>query len=218
MNAVYSFLKQLRENNSKEWFEQNRNLYNEAKTQFEFLVEYLLPKVKNIDPSVSSMSAKECIFRIHRDVRFTKDKLPYKTNFGAYMARGGKKGPFAGYYIHIEPGGESFAGGGIYMPEPEVLFKMRSAIYENPEEFLEIISEKTFLNYFSQVQGEKLKTVPKQFPKDFEHAELLKFKSYFVMRPFSDEDILSEKFTEKIEKTFETMKPFNDFFNAAVED
>jgi uncharacterized protein (TIGR02453 family) len=218
MKTILSFLQQLEQNNNREWFAVNKSWYEEAKNRFETFVENLIPKIKEIDASVDVMSAKECTFRIYKDVRFSKDKSPYKTNFGAYMSAGGKKSKFAGYYFHVQPENESFVGGGIYMPEPIVLNVVRNAIFENMEEFKEILSDKKFKKNFPELFGEKLKSVPRIFPKDFEDGDLLKYKSYTVLHRFSDSDLLRENFFENVLDLFTIQKPFNDFINSAIKD
>ena len=117
------------------------------------------------------MNPKDCLFRIFRDVRFSKDKRPYKTNMGSFIAKGGRKSMRAGYYFHIEPDG-NFAGGGIYMPPSEPLKNIRTAIFENPETFIELTETKKFKKIFTEFHGEKLKTAPKGFPREFEYINL----------------------------------------------
>jgi uncharacterized protein (TIGR02453 family) len=218
MKTILSFLHQLEQNNNREWFAANKSLYDNAKNSFETFINILIPKLKAIDSSVDVMSARECVFRIYRDVRFSKDKNPYKTNFGAYMVHGGKKSNFAGYYFHVQPGNESFVGGGIYLPEPSVLNAVRKAVYENTEEFKEILSDDKFKKTFPELFGEKLKSVPRAFPKDFDDGELLKYKSYTVLHGFKDTDLTSEKFMDQILEVFEIQKPFNDFINQSIKE
>ena len=140
MKDILQFLADLKENNHREWFDANRQRYQKVKVQFEKFVTGLTGELALIDTSIGLLDAKNCVFRIFRDVRFSKDKQPYKTNFGAFIANGGRKSPRAGYYIHIEPG-ESMAGGGIYMPEAEVLKKVRNEIYFGSKDFRGLIEE-----------------------------------------------------------------------------
>jgi uncharacterized protein (TIGR02453 family) len=161
--------------------------------------------------------AKDTIFRIYRDIRFSRDKTPYKTNFGAYISKGGRRGRYAGYYLHVEPGASMLAGG-IYMPPPDVLKAVRTEIYENVEEFKGIIGSREFKDYFGELWGEKLKSVPQGFPADFKDGDLLKFKHYTAAMDVPDSEVLDEGYTEKVIKVFRALKPFNRFLNNAVEN
>ena len=209
------FLTQLRKNNNRSWFNANKAQYTEAKKEFEQFVEILIPIIKDIDPGIDVTSAKECMFRIFRDVRFSKDKLPYKTNFGAFIAKGGRKSPFAGYYIHLEPG-ESFVGGGVYMPESKYLKAIRTEIYENVEGYKKIINSAAFKKHFSGIYGDKLKSAPRDFPKDFEDIDLLKNKHYVVAQKVANSFWTSEKSIEELIKIFEIQFLFNQFLNRAI--
>ena len=215
LTKTVNFLKLLRENNNRDWFHANKSIYAEAKKEFEDFVNTLIPLVTEIDSSVSGTQAKNCIFRIYRDVRFSHDKRPYKTNFGAYINEGGKKSINAGYYIHIEPNGY-FAGGGIYMPPTAILTKIRTEIIENTEEYISIIENEKFIKTFGQVEGEKLKSAPRGFSKDLEHIDLIKFKSYTVTNSLNEKDILSDNFMNKLLGVFKDLKDFNQFLNDAL--
>ena len=134
-----AFLTVLKENNYKEWFHENKPLYEEAKKEFEPFVNILIQEIRSIDKEVGHLEPKDCIFRVFRDIRFSKDKTPYKTNFGAFVAKGGgRKSEFGGYYFHLEPDNCLLAGG-IWMPQPDILKAMRQEIYHNIDEFLEIL-------------------------------------------------------------------------------
>ena len=210
-----NFLIQLRKNNNRDWFNTNKALYVEAKKQFDQFIEILILVIKDIDSEIDVSSAKECAFRIFRDVRFSKNKSPYKTNFGAYIAKGGRKGPFAGFYVHLEPN-ESFVGGGVYMPESKNLKAIRTAIFENIDDYKEIINNKTFKKHFDRIYGEKLKLAPKGFPKDFTDIDLLKNKHYAVVHKVDDAFWTSEKLIEELTKIFRIQFPFNKFINKAI--
>jgi uncharacterized protein (TIGR02453 family) len=216
MKTILDFLIQLKDNNNREWFADNKKLYEDAKVEFEEFVNMLIPQIKAFDSSVDVNSAKECTFRIYKDVRFSKNKEPYKTNFGAHIVKGGKKSPNSGYYFHIQPG-ESFAGGGLYMPEPNVLKNIRQNIYDYTDSFLEIINDKKFINTFGEMWGDKLKTPPKGFPKDFEHVEILKHKSFVVSKAISDNQLLEKNIQTKIIDIFSVQYKFNSFFNSFIE-
>lgn len=218
MKEVIHFLHLLESNNQREWFNANRPLYEQAREQFELTVTSIIAGISTFDTSIGLLPAKECMFRIYRDVRFSKNKLPYKNNMGASIKSGGRKGGKAGYYIHIEPG-RSFAGGGIYMPEPETLKKIRQEIYFNADEFKNIIHHNHFKKMLGELSNEDmLKRPPKDFPPDFEDIPLLKYKSYVVNHPLSDEEVISENFVFTVIELFKVMKPFIDFLNRAIDN
>lgn len=212
---LLKFLNQLNQNNNREWFNDHKKEFTELKNQFEIFINQLIPKIKLIDNALDSVTAKECVFRIYRDVRFSKNKVPYKTHFGAYIASGGRKSPYAGYYVHIEPNG-SFAGGGIYHPEPVILKELRYEIMDRTAEYKSIISTKDFKKVFPEIFGDKLKTAPKGFPKDFEDIELLRFKSYALVHSINDQLIKSKGFEDYLLNLYKTAKPFNSFFNNVI--
>lgn len=212
---IFEFLIDLRFNNNKPWFKENNDRYQKAKSGFEQFTDTLIPKLKQLDDSIDVTSSKECVFRIFRDVRFSKNKEPYKINFGAFISKGGRKSPFAGYYIHIEPD-KSFIGGGIYMPESNILKAIRTEIYENIEEFKRIISNSNFNKYFPEIYGDKLKMAPKGFPKDFKDIDLLKYKHYAVAYPVENSFWFEDTLYENIMDILGAQYPFNKFLNRAV--
>jgi uncharacterized protein (TIGR02453 family) len=216
MKNILDFLKSLQENNDRDWFNENRKQYESAKAEMEEVINQIIPLIKAFDPSIGAITAKECMFRIFRDVRFAKDKSPYKTNFGGFISKGGRKGIHSGYYLHIQPGA-SFIGGGCYMPQSDPLKKIRQEILYNIEEFKGIIKQKDFIKYFDQLEGDKLKRPPKDFPADFPDIELLKFKSYVVFKSVSDKEILSKNFMEHMIDIFKAMHPLNQFLNKALD-
>lgn len=214
-----SFLTILKENNYKEWFHENKSLYEEAKKEFEHFTTLMIAEVIQIDKSVTAVEPKDCIFRLFRDVRFANDKTPYKTNFGAFVAaRGGRKSEYGGYYLHLEPD-RCMIGGGVWMPQPDVLKAIRQEIYHNVEPFLELTSSAAFTKYFKAFDTESvLKTAPKDFPKDWPHIALLKYKSYTVTQLIGDEVVLRDNFLDTIREVFLAMKPFNSYLNRAITD
>jgi uncharacterized protein (TIGR02453 family) len=154
--------------------------------------------------------------RIFRDVRFSKDKTPYKTNFGAGFSKGGRKSPLGGYYLHIEPGGKCFAGGGMWQPEPAMLKAVRQEIDYNLDEFNDIIGGKKFKKLFPELQGDQLKKLPQGYTEDNPALEYLKMKSFIVSTNFGDEEMTQKNIVKNITGVFDTMKPFIDFLNRAV--
>jgi uncharacterized protein (TIGR02453 family) len=163
------------------------------------------------------MAPKDCIFRIFRDIRFTKDKTPYKSNFGAYIARGGRKSPLAGYYIHFEPGASMLAGG-VYLPPPDVLKAIRSEIYNNVEEFKSILNDPKFRRHFTAIEAPRLSRPPKGFPADFPDISLLQYQYYSVGKGESDAAVVKPEYIKEVIDVFRTMVPFNRFLNEAIKE
>lgn len=215
MEHVIPFLKKLKKNNNKVWFDAHKEDYLEAKSEVEKLVGDIL--AYDFDEKLGNLEAKKCLFRIYRDVRFSKDKIPYKNNMGASMAPGGKKTGNGGYYIHFEPGG-CFLGGGIYMPEPETLKKIRQEIDYNGKEFKRILSAKSFKKFYDDIwREESLQRVPKDYAPDHEMGEFLKLKHFIVMHEF-DESMMTEKnFAKHCAAAFKEAKALNDFLNRVFE-
>lgn len=215
MENVLTFLEDLRKNNNRDWFNTNKARYLEARDEFRSFIGRLLPMLAAIDKDLSGLEPAQCIFRIYRDVRFSHDKSPYKINMGAAMTKGGRKSPFATYYLHIEPG-NSFAGGGIWQPQGPVLKAMRQEICYNADEFKKLIGSPGFTRHFDGLQGEKLKRPPKDFPSDFPDVELLKYKSYITASPVSDDLSRSDKLMPHLLDIYKALFPFNSFINRAL--
>ena len=210
---VFDFLRQLAENNNREWFTENKNLYTESQENIVAFLEDLIAEMSEFDSELGKIYAKKSLFRIYRDTRFSKDKTPYKTNIGASlgMGKGSQKG---GYYLHLEPG-KSFIAGGIYMPESSVLKTLRKEISLYGQEFLNILNNKEFKKYFPELdQDDQLKKVPQGFEKEDPMAEYLKLKSFIVVYNLSDEEISDKNASKDLAKIFKVMKPLNDFLNA----
>ncbi len=216
MKKILQFLEDLSRNNNKEWFNDNRTRYEESRNKMLFMTEVLINEIRKFDPEIPALSPKDCMFRIFRDVRFSPDKRPYKTNFGSFISKGGRKGDRAGYYFHIEPG-SSFIGGGVYMPQAEPLRAIRSYIAENPEEFISIIEDKNFKKIYPELYDHKLKTAPKGFPKDHEYIDFLRYKSYVFSTPLTDDVLLSDSFVNYIMQSFSELHKLNNFLNRAVD-
>lgn len=213
---ILHFLSELEQNNNKEWMDAHRDWYLQAKEEFLALVRYLLGEMTVIDDGLLGLQPKDCIFRINRDIRFSKNKSPYKNNFGVYMAEGGKQSPNAGYYLHVQPGDESFIGGGMYRPEPEILGKVRQEIDYNAAELKQITDQDDFRQYFGPIQGEKLKRPPKGYGPDHPNIELLKLKDFVVMHKLSDDALKDENLKDRAVEMFRTMVPFVHYLNVAI--
>ena len=213
---VIKFLDALNANNNREWFNENKKQYEKARKEVEQFVDHLIPNVLKIDPGIGPLTSKQTMFRIYRDVRFSKDKTPYKTYFGAYIAPGGRKSDKAGYYMHISAD-ECFIGGGSHNPMGENLKNIRSEIFYNVDEFKSIINNKKFRDTFKVLQGEQLKRPPAGYPKDFPDMELLKHKDFTVFQTIGKSKVTSPDFDQYVLDVFKTMKPFNEFLNRALD-
>jgi len=206
------FLSDLKNNNDRNWFAENRKRYEDAKSNYETFVQEILNEIVRFDPIFRGLEPKSCMFRINRDTRFSHDKSVYKTNFGAFMVRGGKKNgdKFPGYYFHIEPG-SSFVAGGAYIPPAQWLNAIRERIDGDAERLIKIVNDKAFRKYFGGLEGEKLRTAPKGYPRDHPHIELLKMKSYLAEMAIPDKVITSDECFDLVVGAFRAMKPLNDF-------
>lgn len=162
------------------------------------------------------LQAKKCVFRIYRDVRFSKDKSPYKLNFGASMSEGGRKSTNPGYYIHLQPGGECFFGGGLYHPDVDNLKKVRQEIDYNADSFLKIVKDQEFKSVFGEIWGEKLKRAPKDYSEDHPLIEYLKLKDFVVLHQVDDKDVVKKDYFKKGSEVYKMIKPFNDFMKTAI--
>lgn len=215
-NKILSFLSALKKNNNREWFEKNKPRYLDAKQQFEDFVSGMLTELAKFNKGYDGLDPKKLPFRIYRDVRFSKDKRPYKVNMGAGFSPGGKMIQEPGYYLHIQPG-ESFVAAGLYQPDPAYLAKVRQEIDYNTKSFERILNDKKFKSAFGSLDDfDKLKTAPKGYPKDHPHIDMLKHKSYIVSHYFSDKQVKGKKFLKKLIDVCKTAKPLNDFLNQAI--
>lgn len=209
--TTFDFLAQLKANNNRAWFEENKSVYLSSKQNVLNFVTELLAQMSQFDPEFEKLDPQKTLFRIYRDVRFSADKSPYKTNFGASINGIGKKGGGAGYYLHIEPG-LSFLASGVYMADAARMKEIRSEISENAVEFSKIIHHQNFKKF--ELNTEKMARVPQGFSKDDRMAEYLKMKHFLVSAPLKDEFFQQSDSVEKCTSTLGQMKPFVDFLNA----
>jgi uncharacterized protein (TIGR02453 family) len=217
--GTLKFIKDLKKNNNKPWFDAHRAQYDAAKKDFETFIQAVIDRHAAKDGTIKEQTAKNCMFRINRDVRFSKDKSPYKTNMGASINRGGRKSIYAGYYFHLEPG-ESFVGGGIWMPMPAETKKVRQEIDYCYDEFKKIVTAKKFTNVYGELyKGEdaSLSRVPQGFEKDNPAAEYLKLKSWLAMQTIKDVDLTSKDLLKKVLTAFEALQPMIAFINRSLE-
>ncbi|MBA3649143.1 MAG: DUF2461 domain-containing protein [Chitinophagales bacterium] len=210
------FLSGLKKNNNKEWFEKNRETYAEIRNTFINVVQEVINEINFFDTSLGTPDAKKCLFRINRDIRFSKDKSPYKINMGASMAKGGKNLPSAGYYLHVQPH-RCFIGGGIWMPPSDNVNKIRQEIDYNFSDFKKIIESAAFKKEFESLSTEeKLARPPKNYAPDNPAIEYLKLKSFIATRDIKDEIVLSKNYLREVILTFRQLHPLISFINRAV--
>lgn len=219
--STLQFLKALRKNNHKTWFDANRKIYEAARQDVAALVDAVIDVHGKKDPGIASLIGKECMFRINRDVRFSKNKDPYKTNFGASINQGGKKSMYAGYYLHIEPGDKSFMGGGLYVPESNVVKSVRQEIDYNWDTFRGILNNKSFKTLYGDLdrwEGMVLSREPKGYEKDNPAIEYLRFKSWIASVPLTDQELTDKGLVKSITQAFAALQPLLAFLNQAVAD
>jgi uncharacterized protein (TIGR02453 family) len=217
--STLKFLKDLAKNNNREWFEANRKKYEAARQDFIELADDIIKGFCKKDKDFEQLEGKKCLFRINRDIRFSKDKSPYKTNFGASFERGGRISPWAGYYLHVQPGNNSFVAGGVWMPEAERVKKIRQEIDYSWETFKKIITHKKFVSTFGDLEKTKetsLSREPKGYDKDNPAIGYIKLKSWVVSAPITDVEIMDKAGLKKILAGFETMQPMIEFLNQAL--
>lgn len=215
MKNFLEFLTLLALNNNREWFEKNKALYEEARSQVELVVKGCISALGTIQ-DLGNCEAKSCMFRIYRDVRFSKNKNPYKSNFAALIGPGGKKSKdILSWYLHFQPGG-SFLAAGLYEPDKVQLAKVRQEIDFNGEKLKSILQNPDFQKNFGALKGNQLKTIPKGYDKSHIYADLLKFNQFYIMHSFNDADVLSSDFSEKVKLVSKKAYPFLGFFKEAL--
>lgn len=216
-NEIFKFLRELTVNNNREWFQANKTRFDSAKKTFEGQVQEMINRISLFDPEIAGLEAKDCVFRIYRDVRFSPNKMPYKNHFGAYIAKGGgRKSEYAGYYIHLEPD-NSLLSGGVYMPSPALLKMLRQDIHDQIEEFVEIIENPTFKNIYPELDGEMLSRMPVGFPADSPYGYILKHKDFTVYSAKPNDFFEQKNWMDKAVADFQVLQPFNQFLNYTVD-
>lgn len=200
-----SFLKQLSVHNDRDWFADHKELYTTAHEDMIAFAEDVLGRMNGFD-TIETPSGKKALKRIYRDVRFSKNKAPYKQHFGIMYTRAtaAKRGS---YYIHIQPG-ENFLGGGFWGPEKDDLLQIRKHIATDDSDFRTVLNAKSFKKHFGELRGDQLKSAPKGFDKEHPAIDLLRYKQFLVMKRFTDEEVLSPDFAKNAAQTFKEMQPF----------
>lgn len=209
---IFKFLRNIKTNNNREWFLKNKEHYENARKELTAFAEAWFGKVISFDKSLKPLDDKAYVFRIYRDARFAKGNL-YKTNMATMIIKGGRPAMHsrAGYYLHIEPGG-CFLAGGCYLPPSEWLNNIRTDISKSPQKIKEIIKNASFKKYFN-LEGEKVKTTPKGFPKDHPEIELLRHKSYMAIHHLTDQQVTGKNFLDHLSKACKALQPFDEYFN-----
>jgi uncharacterized protein (TIGR02453 family) len=218
MELTLKYLKTLSRNNNRDWFEKNKSKYLAAKDEFEILVADVLKDLVEFDSSLTGLNPKKLIFRIYRDVRFSKNKDPYKNNFGASFSANGKGMGTPGYYLHIEPGNNSFIAAGLFQPEPEKLIKVRQEIDYNGRKLRKLFTDRKFKNLFTDFWDEdKLKRAPKGYADDHEFISWLKLKSFIVIANLDDSEIMDRNLKRKLVGYYKMTIPLNNFLKEALD-
>lgn len=214
-SKVFDFLKLIDKNNNREWFNDNKNLFLEAQSDFQDFTEELISEMGKFDETILKLDAKKSLLRIYRDTRFSKDKTPYKNYFGASIGMG-KINTKAGFYLHVQPG-KSFLGSGIYLPDSPVLKEIRKEIFLFKDDFLKVIDDKDFKKYYEELDQEhKLKNVPQGFEKEDPMGEYLKLKSFIGVHNITNKDLSDKNAVKNVSKIFEAAKPLNDFLDTSI--
>ncbi len=212
---IFNFLAHLQIYNERNWFNENKHEYEKARATLETFVNALIPPLVELDESIGTVTASECIFRIYRDIRFSPDKAPYKRHMSAFIANGGRKTRFAGYYIHLQPD-ESFIAGGVHSPDKFTLESIRNYIFHHPDEIRAILDNKQFKEMFELSDEDRLKNPPRGYSKEFKEIELIKNKHFITYRALDNEFFMQENVVERLMEMFEVQYPFNAFLNRAI--
>ncbi len=214
LEYVLAFLNELNKHNNKPWFDENRGRYEKARATFERFVDHIINEFRDSD-ALKGLTARECISRIYRDIRFSRDKSPYHTNMWATIAPGGKKTTHLGYHLALQPQGRSILAGGLWQPTSRQMINFRRMIDDDATLFKEIIQAEPFIEFFGRLEGEKLKTAPQGYDKTHPEIELLKLKQVVVVHYFSDQEVCANIFLERVIAGCRAMRPFLDFLDSA---
>jgi uncharacterized protein (TIGR02453 family) len=210
--ATFEFLRNLEENNNREWFTENRTIYEQAKADFAEFSDTILGKLKEIEPDFGNTQVKDCIFRINRDIRFSKNKAPYKNNFSVAFGPGGRHSGRIDYYFQLQ-NNETFIGAGMWQPSTTNLAKFRQELDYNPELLKGIIEDPIFKRTFPIIHGEKLKRPPKNYSDNHPEIELLKCKELFFVRKYPNIEILKTDFADVLFEHMKVIKPYIHYLN-----
>ena len=216
---TFKFFKDLANHNEREWFQENKSIYDQIVLITQDLIRVWAHELEDLEPLLKDTDPKKSIFRIYRDVRFSKNKIPYKNHIGMSIGRSGKSNKWAGWYLHIEPGNKSFIAAGKWAPEANELKAIRQEIDYNTEDFLSIINDKKFVKTFGTIDKENtLKKAPKDYDADHKAIEYLKLKSFTASKTYTDEEVLGENFIQTLIQDSRTVFPLIQFLNRSLED
>ncbi len=215
LEPILNFLSDLSKNNNKTWFDQNRQDYDTARAAFDNFINSLIDEFR-VSDDLQDLTAKDCISRIYRDIRFSKDKTPYHTHIWATIAPGGKKMTRMGYHMAVQPMGRSILAGGMWEPSSEQLAKFRQAIDQHAAEFKKVANAKALVDYFVGIKGEKLKTAPQGYDRSHPEIELLQYKQVVVMHTFTDQEVLADDFLDLVVAGCKAMRPFLDYLEGIL--
>ena len=216
LRDTIAFLRDLRANNNRAWFKQNRKRYDTARSNYADLITDLIIAFNPFE-DLGSVTADDCIYRIYRDVRFSLDKTPYKTNMGAVIGKSGRKTVGRSYYIQIGPEGELFIAAGLYAPSKEELARMRRAIADDSSRLRKILNQRDFKHYFHGLEGAQLKTAPQGYSKDHPNIDLLRYKQFLASAPLSVEQVLSPDLTDYVVEGFKALKPLETYIHEVLD-
>jgi uncharacterized protein (TIGR02453 family) len=209
------FLADLARHNNKAWFDEHRAQYEAGRAEFERFTDYIIDELRNSD-GLEALSARECISRINRDIRFSKDKSPYRTNLWAEIAPGGRKATRLGYHVSVGPNGHSIVAGGLYMPMPEQLAQFRRAIDRDAATFRKVVGEETFIKTLGAVEGERLKTAPQGYDRSHPEIDLLQFKQVTAVHRFADDEVRTQDFPARVVRACIALRPFVNYLNSVI--
>lgn len=212
---TFDFLKKLEKNNNRDWFNANKAAFVKANDNIIAVTGELIGRISKFDPLVAGLDPRSCVFRIYRDVRFSKDKSPYKTNLGAFIAPGGRKAMSPGYYFHVQPK-LFFSAAGKHMPDAGELLKIRTFIDKNTKEFFKVVESKRFVERFGGFDAERLTKPPKGFSADHVALDYLKLKSFTVSQQFADVDAASADYPKMLAESFKAAYPLVAFLRLAL--
>ncbi len=218
--STLNFLENLNKNNHKAWFDENRPKYQEARIDFQNFIQQVLEEMKSIDPDLNELEAKATMFRVNRDIRFSKNKTPYKINISASLKKGGKKSIHAGYYFHLQPGDKSFVGGGLWMPASNELKMVRQEIDYCFPEFKKVLNASAFKKTYATLEkdeGQVLVNIPKGYDKQNPAGEYLKLKSFFVTKSVTDIQMTQKNIVKETVCNFKAIMPLLKFINRSFE-
>lgn len=216
VNGILHYLKDLSVHNDREWFETNKIRYEKAREDFLELLSHIILKISSFDSAVLSIKPEECIFRIHRDLRFSSDKTPYKIHLGGYINPYGRKAPQSGYYIHLEPDNCFLGGGSIYMPL-DLLYKIRVNILAQIEEYVAIVEDPLFKHYFPEVGYQRLKSAPRGFSKNGPYLKYIQPKDFLISYSIPNSFFSQDQAMDELGKIMQQAKRLADFINFAID-